>query len=102
MMQSQPPVLPDQFNRAFVTDLLDLLRRNYTDIFAVFDKTAVDDPAAMGNADGEIGGLSFSNPPTQAECNALRDKCEELADDVRAIHTTLSALVDSLQARGLA
>jgi len=39
----------------------------------------------IGNADGEIGGLTISDPPTQAEVQALRDKCEELADDVRAL-----------------
>jgi hypothetical protein len=33
----------------------------------------------LGNADGEIGGLTVSDPPTQAEIQALRDKCEELA-----------------------
>lgn len=44
------------------------------------------DPAAatLGNTDGEIGGLTISDPPTQAEVQALRDKCEELADDVRS------------------
>jgi hypothetical protein len=34
----------------------------------------------LGNADGEIGGLTISDPPTQVEVQALRDKCEELAD----------------------
>jgi hypothetical protein len=47
----------------------------------------------LGNTDGEIGGLTISDPPTQAELQALRDKCEELADDIRA----LSALVDALR-----
>jgi hypothetical protein len=41
----------------------------------------------LGNTDGEIGGLTISDPPTQAEVQALRDKCEELADDVRALST---------------
>ncbi|MCL4181221.1 MAG: hypothetical protein KJ072_26190, partial [Verrucomicrobia bacterium] len=36
----------------------------------------------LGNTDGEIAGLTISDPPTQAEVQALRDKCEELADDV--------------------
>ncbi|MCL4180629.1 MAG: hypothetical protein KJ072_23140, partial [Verrucomicrobia bacterium] len=36
----------------------------------------------LGSTDGEIGGLTISDPPTQAEVQALRDKCEELADDV--------------------
>lgn len=43
----------------------------------------------LGNANAEIGGLTFSASPSQAECNALRDKCEELADDVRAMHAAL-------------
>ncbi|MCL4179114.1 MAG: hypothetical protein KJ072_15400 [Verrucomicrobia bacterium] len=43
----------------------------------------------LGNSDGEIGSLTISDPPTQAEVQVLRDKCDELADDVRA----LSALV---------
>ena len=47
----------------------------------------------LGNVDGEIGGLTISDPPTQAEVQALRDKCEKLADDVR----TLSALVHALR-----
>jgi hypothetical protein len=47
----------------------------------------------LGNVDGEIGGLTISDPPTQTEVQALRDACEELADDVRA----LSALVHALR-----
>jgi hypothetical protein len=31
----------------------------------------------LGNTDGEIGGLTISDPPTQAEVQALRDACEE-------------------------
>jgi hypothetical protein len=47
----------------------------------------------LGNTDDEIGGLTISDPPTQAEVQALRDKADELADDVRA----LSALVHALR-----
>lgn len=48
--------------------------------------------AALGNTNGEIGGLTFSGGgPTQAECNALRDKCEELADDVRTLVAALAS-----------
>jgi hypothetical protein len=36
--------------------------------------------------------LRYFNPPTQAEIQALRDKCEELASDVRR----LSILIHSL------
>jgi hypothetical protein len=56
----------------------------------------------LGNADGEIGGLTISNPPTQAEVQALRDKCEELADDVRALSTLVHALRAALVDTGLA
>lgn len=48
----------------------------------------------LGNTDGEIGGLPIGAAYTQAEVQALRDKCEELADDVKA----LSALVHGLRA----
>lgn len=64
-------------------------------------KTSVADLGALGNANGEIAGLTFSATPTQAECEALRDKCEEAADDMRAIATKLNALLDALQSYGL-
>jgi hypothetical protein len=51
--------------------------------------------STLGNTDGEIGGLTISDPPTQAEVQALRDKSGELADDVPA----LSALVHALRER---
>lgn len=50
----------------------------------------------MGNTNGEIAALTFSASPTQAECEALRDKCEELADDVRAILVLLHAIRTAL------
>jgi hypothetical protein len=55
----------------------------------------------LGNTDGEIGGLTISDPPTQAEVQALRDKCEELADDVRALATLVHALRGALVAVGV-
>ena len=55
----------------------------------------------LGNTDGEIGGLTISDPPTQAEVQALRDKCEELADDVRALSTLVHALRGALVAVGV-
>jgi hypothetical protein len=82
-------------------DIKDMFTRIYTDIFNLYNKTEVSDPTAMGNTNGEIAGLTFSATPTQAECEALRDKCEELADDVRNIHSTLSGLIDTLQDRDL-
>jgi hypothetical protein len=55
----------------------------------------------LGNADGEIGGLIVSDPPTQAEVQALRDKAEELADDVRNLSTLIHSLRWALVAEGL-
>ncbi|MBN2507025.1 MAG: hypothetical protein JXQ71_10055 [Verrucomicrobia bacterium] len=46
----------------------------------------------LGNTDSKIAGLTISDPPTQAELQALREKCEELADDVRALSTLVHAL----------
>ena len=45
----------------------------------------------LGNTDNEIGGLAISATYSQAEMQALRDKCEELADDVRALKVALSS-----------
>jgi len=55
----------------------------------------------LGNTDGEIGGLTISDPPTQAEVQALRDACEELADDVRALSTLVHALRTALVNSGM-
>ena len=55
----------------------------------------------LGNTDGEFGGLTISNPPTQAEVQALRDRCEELADDVRNLSTLVHALRGALVAVGV-
>ena len=51
--------------------------------------------------DGEIAGLTISDPPTQAEVQALRDKCEDLADDVRSISILIHSLRIVLVAEGL-
>jgi hypothetical protein len=40
-----------------------------------------------GNVDDGIARLTISNPPTQTEVQAPRDKCEQLADDVRNLST---------------
>lgn len=45
----------------------------------------------LGNTDNEVGDLSISAVYSQAEVQALRDKCEELADDVRALKAALSS-----------
>jgi hypothetical protein len=57
-------------------------------------------PVTLGNTDGEIGRL-ISDPPTQAEVQALRDKCEEVADDVRAMADLVHALRGALVAVGV-
>ncbi len=49
-------------------------------------KTAV----TLNSVDGEIAGLPISETYTQAQVQALRDKCEVLADDVRALNAALS------------
>ncbi len=44
---------------------------------------------ALGNANSEISSLTIGSTYAQAEVQALRTACEELADDVRAIHAAL-------------
>lgn len=73
-----------------------------------WNATPVIQPAAaaqaatvMGNADNEIGGLTIGAGYTQAEVVALRDRCEELADDVRALHTLVHAIRTALVNAGL-
>ncbi|MEX3009013.1 hypothetical protein [Hoeflea sp. TYP-13] len=73
-----------------------------------FNAAAVVQPAGagqaavtLGNTDNEIGGLTFSATPTQAEVEALRDKCEELADDLRNMHTLQDELRTALVNLGL-
>jgi hypothetical protein len=46
---------------------------------------------SFGNTDNEIGGLPVSASYSQAEMQVLRDKCEELADDVRTLRSALSS-----------
>jgi len=50
----------------------------------------------LGNANSEISDLTFSAQATKAEAEALRDKCEELADDVRNLSTLVHALRTAL------
>ena len=56
---------------------------------------------ALVNTDDAIRALTISDPPTQLEIQALRDKCEELADDVRALSTLVHALRTALVTSGL-
>lgn len=55
----------------------------------------------LGNTDNEIGGLAIGVVYSQAEVQALRDKAEELADDVRALSTLVHALRTALVDAGL-
>jgi hypothetical protein len=55
----------------------------------------------LGTTDGEIGDLTISATYSQAEVQALRDKCEELAVDVRALSTLIHALRMALISAGL-
>lgn len=49
-------------------------------------------PAAFVNTDNAIGGLTISGAYSQAEVTALRNACETLADDSRALRTAMAAL----------
>lgn len=55
----------------------------------------------LGNNNNEIGGLTISAAYDQAEVTALRDKAEELADDVRALSVLLHAIRTALVNAGL-
>lgn len=55
----------------------------------------------LGNADSEIGSLSISAAYSQGEVQALRDKCEELADDVRNLSVLIHALRTALITAGV-
>ena len=55
----------------------------------------------LGNTNSEIGGLTISAAYSDTEVIALRDKCEELADDVRALSTLLHAIRTALVNSGL-
>jgi len=54
-----------------------------------------------GEQGPEIGGLTISDPPTQAEVQAPRDEAEELADDVRNLSALIHSLRTALVAVGL-
>lgn len=63
-----------------------------------FNRQAAANQAAvtLGNTDGMIGSLTISAAYSQAEVQALRDKCEQLADDVRALSVLLHQIRTSL------
>jgi hypothetical protein len=50
----------------------------------------------LGNANSEIGGLTIGSTYSESEVEAFRDKCEELADDVRALSTLVHSLRTAL------
>lgn len=56
--------------------------------------------ATPTNTDGDIAALTFSASPTQAECEALRDACEIVADDMRANNVLLTAIRTALTTAG--
>jgi hypothetical protein len=58
-----------------------------------FNTAPVSKPSVtFGNTNGEIGGLTISAAYNQGEVQALRDKCEELADDCRNLKAALATL----------
>ena len=69
------------------------VRKVWGDYLAGFDDVSrrVAAPVSFATTDGAIGALSLSATPTQAEVAALRDACEALADDVRALKAALEA-----------
>ena len=90
-----------------IQDIMDSTLKEGKGIDIVYDDTAgtittnvdlgtVEAPAAFSVGDGDIAGLTISNPPTQAEVQALRDKCEMLADDCRALRQTVADLISAL------
>lgn len=62
-----------------------------------YARISVSSPAAFNSTDGEISGLTFSASPTQGEVEALRDKCEELGDDCRALREVVNNLMTALK-----
>jgi len=72
------------------------------------NQAAVSAPAAFVNTNGAIGGLTISAAYAQAEVQALRDACEVLADDCRALRdkvatyeTLLTAMRSAFVSAGL-
>ena len=65
-------------------------------------QASVDQAAVtLGNANSEISGLTIGATYSQSEVQALRDKCEELADDVRALSTLLHSIRTALVSCGV-
>ena len=97
-MISIPPVSIGSDNIFQDTWFLDQLRRAILELQNNLKEQAAAAQAAvtLGNTNNEIGGLTISVGYSQAEVQALRDKCEELADDVRNLSTLVHALRTAL------
>lgn len=93
-----PPVTIGSDNIFQNTWFLEQVRRAILELQGNLTEQASSTQAAvtLGNTDNEIGGLTISVGYSQAEVQALRDKCEELADDVRNLSTLVHALRTAL------
>lgn len=67
----------------------------------VYSASAAQAAVTPGNTNSEIGGLTIGATYSQAEVTALRDKCEELADDLRNTVALTNALRLALVNAGL-
>ena len=61
------------------------------------DISTVSAPAEFNVGDGDIGGLTVSSTYDAVEVKALRDKCEALADDCRALRDIVADLISKLK-----
>ncbi len=93
-----PPVSIGSDNIFQYTWFLEQLRRAILEIQGNLTEQAGAAQAAvtLGNTDNEIGDLTIGIVYSRAEVQALRDKCEELADDVRNLSTLIHALRTAL------
>lgn len=93
-----PPVSIGTDNIFQSTWFLEQVRRAIQELQGNLTEQASSAQAAvtLGNTDNEIGGLTISVGYSQVEVQALRDKCEELADDVRNLSTLVHALRTAL------
>lgn len=103
-----PPVSPQTDNAFQAAWFQEQVRRAIIELQENLSTQANASQAAvtLGNTDNEIGGLTLSLTYSQAEVQALRDKCEELADDVRnlstLVHALRTALINALVIKGSA
>ena len=50
---------------------------------------------------GVVAGLAVSDPPAQAQVEALRDEAEKLRDFIADLQTTINSLLGKLRTHGL-